>query len=403
MADLTETKTKLDTLYKEYKRNKSTLNNSKTNEVISLLKELSQNGSTKDVAEKLVVFSEKVCRLYFDELTRGSLVDIDIVESIINDFISVNTDTGKERFYVKKYATMVIKVVNNYLEKAYESKTLAKLVALVAYIALKSDENRLQFKRIIQETEGKVYNIDFSLVKKNSLDNVNRITVELIDDNEIKKYISYISDFWKKYGFTEETPPNNPSVSNDETAPSMEALVRKLYLDIKNDLSRERESVISAVTELTAPFGKTLDDVQEEIRKSRETAAENIRLKSRVEELERQVSEQTIRIEESENTFRTLRLENDDLNGQIAVLESRNSELDSKLNEAYSINSRESSLEAEKIRSELKKSFSFLYMDWLEYEFSDVSEENYESLQAIIKKTFRSLERNGIDFKGNNE
>ena len=52
------------------------------------------------------------------------------------------------------------------------------------------------------------------------------------------------------------------------------------------------------------------------------------------------------------------------------------------------------------MRSELKKAFAFLYEDWLEYEFSDVSEENYESLQAIIKKTFRVLERNGIDFKG---
>lgn len=89
------------------------MNNIKTNEVISLLKESSQNGSTKDVAEKLVVFSEKVCRLYFDELTRGSLVEIDIVESIINDFISVNTDTSSERFYVKQYATMVIKVIFN--------------------------------------------------------------------------------------------------------------------------------------------------------------------------------------------------------------------------------------------------------------------------------------------------
>ena len=50
---------------------------------------------------------------------------------------------------------------------------------------------------------------------------------------------------------------------------------------------------------------------------------------------------------------------------------------------------------------DLKKSLMFLYEDWLEYEFSDVSEENYESLQAIIKKMFRVLERNGIDFKEN--
>ena len=72
------------------------------------------------------------------------------------------------------------------------------------------------------------------------------------------------------------------------------------------------------------------------------------------------------------------------------------------MNDAYSINSRESSIEAERVRSELKKAFSFLYEDWLEYEFSDVSEVNYESLQVIIKKVFRTLERSGIDFKGDN-
>lgn len=43
-----------------------------------------------------------------------------------------------------------------------------------------------------------------------------------------------------------------------------------------------------------------------------------------------------------------------------------------------------------------------MYEDWLEYEFSDVSEVNYESLQVIIKKVFRTLERSGIDFKGDN-
>jgi hypothetical protein len=91
------------------------------------------------------------------------------------------------------------------------------------------------------------------------------------------------------------------------------------------------------------------------------------------------------------------------LKKQISSLEIQISDLDGKLNDAYEINSRASSLEAEKIRSELKKAFAFLYEDWLEYEFSDVSEDNYASLQAIIKKIFRSLERSGIDFKRNNE
>lgn len=89
------------------------------------------------------------------------------------------------------------------------------------------------------------------------------------------------------------------------------------------------------------------------------------------------------------------------LSSEIAELETRNAELDAKLKEAYQLNSREASLEAEKIRADLTKNLSFLYEDWLDYEHSDVSEENYESLQAIIKKIFRAIERNGINVKGN--
>ena len=84
---------------------------------------------------------------------------------------------------------------------------------------------------------------------------------------------------------------------------------------------------------------------------------------------------------------------------RISELEKQNAELDRKLTEAYSINARESSLEAEHIRTNLGEEFNFLYEDWLEYGTSTVSEVNYKSLQAIIKKMFRVLERNKINFK----
>ena len=87
-------------------------------------------------------------------------------------------------------------------------------------------------------------------------------------------------------------------------------------------------------------------------------------------------------------------------NQELAIAELKNqiAELEQKLQDAYSINAREASLEAETLRENLKRGFSYLYEDWLEYEFSDVSEENYESLQAICKKMFRVLERNKIKF-----
>ena len=176
MDNINEIKAKLDGLYKLYKKNKSTLNVTQTNYVVHLLKQLSPNGDAKYVAERLVVFSSDVCGQYFDELTKGSIIPLSIVESIINSYISVNTDTSNERFHVKKYATIVIKVINNYTDTSYESTTIAKLIALVAYIGLKSDKNMAQFERVVLETKGKVYLVNYSSISEQSLANINKIT-----------------------------------------------------------------------------------------------------------------------------------------------------------------------------------------------------------------------------------
>lgn len=506
MDNINEIKMELDRLYKLYKKNKSTLNVTQTNDVVQLLKKLSQNGDAKDVAERLVVFSGDVCGQYFDELTKGSIIPLSIVESIINSYISVNTDTSNERFYVKKYATMVIKVINNYTDASYDSKIIAKLIALVAYIGLKSNKNMAQYERMVLETKGKVYLVDYSSISERSLANVNKITEALLHSEKLKVYSSLISDWSIKYGFTEtvldnatadnkvkieesviakETPKEgtsadvqppvktesvNPTpkkeepkatVNNDavsekkekpttksvspkddtpaekpiavseskkadvpaekpvasadkkasnntsgadvgEKAPAKKGSAQVLYEKLKKDMDKEQKAIITAFTDMIMPVGKAFESIQGEINKSREIGAENVTLRAKITDLDRQLSEQRDRLQTANRSLAAVRTENDELKKQISSLEAQNSELDSKLNDAYAINSRESSLEAEKIRSELKKAFAFLYEDWLEYEFSDVSEENYESLQAIIKKIFRSLERNGINFKENN-
>lgn len=197
------------------------------------------------------------------------------------------------------------------------------------------------------------------------------------------------------------------STNTSEAAASEKALAKKssvqvLYERLKRDMDKEQEAILTAFTDMITPVGKAFESIQGEISKSREIGAENVSLKAKIADLERQLSEQRDRFQTVNQSLMAVRTKNEELRGRVSSLESQNAELDSKLNDAYAINSRESSLEAEKIRSELKKAFAFLYEDWLEYEFSDVSEDNYESLQAIIKKIFRSLERNGIDFKGNN-
>lgn len=491
MDNINDVKAELDEMYKKYKKQKSTLNVMQTNEVVMLLKRLSQNGDTKYVAEQLVVFSAEVCGQYFDELTKGSVVPLNIVESIINSYISANTDTSIERFYVKKYATIAIEVINNYIDTSYNSKTIAKLVALVAYIGLKSDKNMTQFERVVLETKGRVYLVDYSSISERSLANVNKITVNLFAKGKLKTYTDLIEEWSIRYGFTSaavnttvskektvkiekvivanETPadsgksdgkqdiittdkkdtlitaPNSetdassssynakkektkaPVVPEENTINNTAAVLsdrkilkpsfmssleketpteraeKKLYISIKRDMDKEQEAIITAFTNMITPVGKAFESIQGEINKSRELGIENTMLKAKNEELERQIAEMKTKLQENNQSFSSAKAENSDLRQQVRSLETKIAELDSKLNDAYSINSREASLEAEKVRSELKKAFSFLYEDWLEYEFSDVSEENYESLQAIMKKIFRSLERNGIDFKGSNE
>lgn len=200
----------------------------------------------------------------------------------------------------------------------------------------------------------------------------------------------------------EKASTNTSEAAASEKAPAKKSSVQVLYERLKRDMDKEQEAIITAFTDMITPVGKAFESIQGEIRKSREIGAENVSLKAKIADLERQLSEQRDRFQTVNQSLMAARTENEELRGRVSSLESQNAELDSKLNDAYAINSRESSLEAEKIRSELKKAFAFLYEDWLEYEFSDVSEDNYESLQAIIKKIFRSLERNGIDFKGNN-
>lgn len=212
----------------------------------------------------------------------------------------------------------------------------------------------------------------------------------------------------KKTNVPAEEPVVNTDkkVSNNipgENVPVKKNPVQILYERLKRDMDKEQEAIITTFTNMITPVGKAFESIQGEINKSRELGIENTMLKAKNEELERQIAEMKTKLQENNQSFSSAKAENSNLRQQVRSLETKIAELDSKLNDAYSINSREASLEAEKVRSELKKAFSFLYEDWLEYEFSDVSEENYESLQAIMKKIFRSLERNGIEFKGSNE
>ncbi|MEE1398694.1 hypothetical protein [Ruminococcus sp.] len=527
MDKLTKIKEKLDVIYKDYKNNRSQLNGEKTKMAAKLIVEMtfSKNVNPSDVAAELARFSADVARIYFDSLTKSVNIPLEVLDEVLKELYDTDKNPKLSQYYVSKYVFAITSTMKNYKDIALKSAQLPILVAFIARFAVQSNKNRDKFQRLINNTSGVIYLLDYTDIKGDSLTNIWNATKSVFTDLPKDRYESFITEWAVKYGFiasaasekptstdnkvkieesvvaketpkeeasvavqspvkTEsvtpttkkeepKTPITNTAVSEkedkpisvpeskkfdapaekpvtvpeskkadapaekpvavpestkadapaeksvasadekastntseaavSEKAPAKKSSVQVLYERLKRDIDKEQEAIINAFTNMITPVGKAFESIQGEINKSRELGIENTMLKAKNEELERQIAEMKTKLQENNQSFSSVKAENSDLRQQVRSLEIKIAELDSKLNDAYSINSREASLEAEKVRSELKKAFSFLYEDWLEYEFSDVSEDNYESLQAIIKKIFRSLERNGIDFKGNNE
>lgn len=507
MDKRTEIKQKLDVIYKDYKNNKSQLNSEKTKMAARLIVEMtfSKNVNPSDVAAELARFSAEVAKIYFDSLTKSVNIPLGVLDEVLKGLYDTDKNPKLSQYYVSKYVFAITSIMKSYRNIALKSAQLPILVAFIAQFAVQSNKSRDKFQKLINNTSGGIYLLDYTDIKGDSLTNIWNATKSVFTDLPKDRYESFITEWAVKYGFiasaasgkttstdnkvkieetvvvrepaTEGTPAAvqspvktksvNPAskkkepkvpVTNDaasekrkkltavsvlvkndtpaekpiavpetkktnvpaeepvvntdkkvsnnipgENVPVKKNPVQILYERLKRDMDKEQEAIITAFTNMITPVGKAFESIQGEINKSRELGIENTILKAKNEELERQIAEMKTKLQENNQSFSSAKAENSNLRQQVRSLETKIAELDSKLNDAYSINSREASLEAEKVRSELKKAFSFLYEDWLEYEFSDVSEENYESLQAIMKKIFRSLERNGIDFKGSNE
>jgi len=340
----------------------------------------------------------------------------DLSKAKYEDFI---TDWGKKYGFIENKAAVK---PDNVAAETHSDKETKSLIANNAEAksvvkGSKPTDKEKAVDRNVGKTSQQTVNSNLETAKKDSTE-----TTECNEENRVSDVSDAHEKEDSKLASADKTAAKSVSMNDNdnvssarestsvvdnnnenETAVLLETLSMKLYNSISKDLSRQKDAVISAIAESGAALSKSLGLLQGEVNNSRDVATENVRLKTRIAELEQQLAEQTVRIHEADNSIKLLESEMNDINNKFAALQSKNAELDTKLAEAYAINSRESSLEAERIRSELKKAFIYLYEDWLEYEFSDVSEENYESLQAIIKKIFRSLERNGIDFKGSNE
>lgn len=405
----------LNILYEEYQNNKYKLNKEKSDEVVKLLIDLtlSKDVQVSDIVFELARFSVDIVRVYFHKLTESTDISGDFLDEILKEFHHVNT---KSKTFAQKYIAAISEIMKNYKEKSFSSMQLPKLVESVAHYSIKpkSTTGKEIFKKLIDSTSGGIYVLDYSSISNKSLLDILNITTKIYPDFSSSKYEEFIIEWASKYGFIKDTDEDEKQIvcsstliekpqktdaqseiTEEDELYSFNIMAKNLYDNISKDIKKEHE----IISNLILPITNAVESIQNEL--SKNTAAENITLNSKLTETEHKLSEQKIANQELEQNLKILNAQLQEARAEIKTLENQNAELDAKLTNAYSINSREASLEAARIRSELKKSFSYLYEDWLEYEFSDVSEENYESLQAIIKKVFRSLERNGINFKEN--
>lgn len=398
MDNLKEIQEKLDAIYDEYKQNKYKLNAEKTKEAAQLLAGLTfdNDASISDIASRLSMFPADTAKFYFETIAKNESADIELLDEVMEELLKSVKKANKPQTYLQKLVSAASAIMKNCKDKALTSVQLPQFVVYAANCAAKTKSYGEKFRSLADSTKGRIFALDYSAFERSALFNVWNAAIAY-SSNEYK---AAVIEWGNKYGFetakyaanqTVTDLTNGKTATDEKTAPisdkkaenissANDMTLKELYASLKEDIAKEKDAVIKAVESVIAPM-------QNEINKYRFAKAD----------------EQSAEIQAVKQSLASAEAENAELKKQIEALEAKNAELDKSLNNAYEINRHEIAFEANKLRSELKRNFSLLYEDWLEYENSDVNEINYESLQAIIKKVFRALDRNGIDYKGNNK
>ena len=429
MASKHEIKEQLDKYYEEYQKN-SDLNLGKSKEVDELLKEYysCKDISANDLAFEIARFSKSICNYLFDYIIKTCKAEADSVDEIITALFNTEEDNKlKKQFYIQKYVNIAIIIIASGHNPKSKYKTLPTIVVKIAKSINKDNFNR--FYHLINKTSGSIFKIEYS----NDLD-IGAIwnAVNLVyKDLSKSQYYTMIYNWALKYGFitsepktspAEEQPTDNPADAGDDTKPvneephQKEAAEKGIATEAKaentileeqspsesvpveseqliNKIENESKLIKNAVAAGEMAVKEVITKLRNEIAcyaNNQETAAS---MRERIAALEAELRAE----KEKQAALKLAAIEHEkkeqEYTGKIA-------ELEAQLKEAFEHNDRESSLEAEKLRTELTRSLQLCYDDWLEYEQAEFSENNYESLQSIIKQVFKALDKINIKFKG---
>lgn len=199
MDNLTGMKEKLDSIYKEYKDNKSRLSGGKTKSAAELIVEMtfSNNVNSADVALELSRFSADVVNVYFESLTKSSTIPLEVLDEVLKELYATDKDAKLSQYHVSKYIFAITSIFKNYKENALKSVQLPLLVAFIARFAVQSGKNKEKFQKLINNTSGGIYMLDYTSIKKNSLTNIWNVTKAVFPDLSKARYESFITDWGK--------------------------------------------------------------------------------------------------------------------------------------------------------------------------------------------------------------
>ena len=393
-----EMKEQLDSIYIDgYKNKNNKISKEDCNKVCDILIEISKNNdySFSLVTDELARFPQDLSEVFFEMYAKQHSNNVKKVDEAILAFTKTDNDSSRSRNYIFKYISLLIGILKDCNETLYASDMMPQLV-------IKISNANSNFENLVKRTKGNIYKLNYNDYKEKTK-NLWYKTKDVLKKNLSEECVSNITDWAKKYGYDlpaknvesisgNKLKENNGSKAVNQTAKPIP--VDKNNSDsVINELHSETNKTIEAVTKNTDSLKSAIFSLKKDFDKILELTKTNTLLNEKILQLENEIKETKKICTELEEKYEKLEEEKNTLSDE-------NLELNKQLKEIIELNKRESSLEAERLKHNISKSLELSYENWCDYVDAECSDDNYESLKAILKSIFRILERNNIDFKG---
>lgn len=395
---INEMKEQLDSIYIDgYKNKNNKISKEDCNKVCDILIEISKNNdySFSLITDELARFPQDLSEVFFEMYAKQHSNNVKKVDEAILAFTKTDNDSSRSRNYIFKYISLLIGILKDCNETLYASDMMPQLV-------IKISNANSNFENLVKKTKGNIYKLNYNDYKEKTK-NLWYKTKDVLKKNLPEECVSNITYWAKKYGYDlpvkkiesisgNKLKENNGSKAVNQTAKPIP--VDKNNSDsVINELHSETNKTIEAVTKNADSLKSAIFSLKKDFDKILELTKTNTLLNEKILQLENEIKKTKKICTELEEKYEKLEEEKN-------ILSDENLELNKQLKEIIELNKRESSLEAERLKHNISKSLELSYENWCDYVDAECSDDNYESLKAILKSIFRILERNNIDFKG---